>query len=70
MAVTQAERLAQWRAATQQAFVSEFDLLRDMLFVLQGIDGHHVRFLPPAHQSNGTESGIHVLETPVGPSHA
>lgn len=36
--------LERWRAKASQSHVSERDLLRDVLYLLQGINGHHVRF--------------------------
>lgn len=50
---TKAERLREWRAGRGRAPFPEHLLLRDALYLLQGIDGRYVRFaLAPAAESN------------------
>jgi hypothetical protein len=63
------QKLAAWRAKTAQPFVPEQELLRDLLYVLQGIDGTHIQFLPASTQEQQgsllVESGIQINETKV-----
>lgn len=50
---SKAERLREWRAGRGRAPFPEPLLLRDALYLLQGIDGRYVRFaLAPAAESN------------------
>lgn len=42
--VPKAVLLERWRSAREVSVVSERDLLRDVIFILQGINGHLVRF--------------------------
>ena len=57
---------------TDQTQVAESDLLRDVLYILQGIDGQHVRFAKqghalPASTADGLqlESGVEIIENSV-----
>lgn len=59
---SRAELLGEWRARRGQAPLSTEILLRDMLYLLQGIDGTHVRFSFKTQAQRDREANPYLVE--------
>lgn len=56
--VPKAVVLQRWRDAVKRPLLPERELLRDILYLVQGINGHHVRFEKVAAQASTNDPGV------------